>query len=233
MTLSLLALDSSMPACSVALYRDQEVKQLFKQERDGASYMLPMVKQLLDEANINLSQLSAIGYSRGPGYFTGLRVCCAIVQGLAYGAKLPVIGVSTLEVLAYHLLATEQVQSGERIIPAIDAKGGKIYWAIYEVMPDYTLKTCVKECATAPEALLLEDLIVSEKIWALGDGWALKTTSELHKHVAKMLPDALPQARDVALLAKKRYNNKASLETPDSAVPIYLHTKELYQRYSS
>jgi tRNA threonylcarbamoyladenosine biosynthesis protein TsaB len=83
-----------------------------------------MVDELLREAGLTLRQLDGIGYGAGPGSFTGLRIACAVTQGLALGADLPVVGISTLESIA------EQTGAAQ-VLTVLDARMAEVYWAAY------------------------------------------------------------------------------------------------------
>ena len=83
-----------------------------------------MLRELLDEAKIDLKELDGMAFGAGPGSFTGLRIACGVAQGLAFGSNLPVVEVSTLEALAQ--------QSGEqKVITCLDARMGEVYYAAY------------------------------------------------------------------------------------------------------
>src|SRR5690606_35013648 len=130
----ILALDSATDACSVALYRDGEVTALFElAAKSHSRRLLPMVDELLQNAGCSLKDLDAIAFGRGPGSFTGLRICLGVVQGLAFGANLPVIPVSTLAAMASGYLR-ECAGSGlpPPLLVALDARMEEIYWAIFE-----------------------------------------------------------------------------------------------------
>ena len=103
--MKLLALDTATESCSVALRIDGDVRvRRHPGARQQTAVVLPMVQSLLAEAGLSLAQLDAIACTQGPGAFTGVRVGVSVAQGLAFGAGLPVIGVSTLAALAWQAL---------------------------------------------------------------------------------------------------------------------------------
>ena len=124
--MKLLVLDTSTEWCSAALWLDGRVQaRRVLAEQRHSSLLLPMVNELLRESAIGLRQLDGIGYGAGPGSFTGLRIACAVTQGLALGAGLPVAGVSTLQSIA------EQA-GAERVLTVLDARMAEVYWAAYQ-----------------------------------------------------------------------------------------------------
>ena len=101
MSTRILAIDTATEACSVALLNDESTDALFELcPREHTQRILPMVQQVLANNQLNLNQLDALAFGRGPGSFTGVRIGIGIAQGLALGAELPMIGVSTLATMA-------------------------------------------------------------------------------------------------------------------------------------
>ena len=99
--MKLIAVDSSSEACSVAILQGDEMIESWQlAPRQHTQKLLPMLDQLLAEAALSVGQCDAITFARGPGSFTGLRVCISLVQGLAFGADIPVVPVSSLAALA-------------------------------------------------------------------------------------------------------------------------------------
>jgi len=133
--LRLLAIDTSTEACSAALlWSDGEVRQRFiVTERGHAELILPMIDELLVEAGCRLQDLDGLAFGRGPGGFTGLRIAAGVIQGLAYGAGLPVAPVSSLAAVAF--LATSP-PSSDGILICNDARMNEVYWGCYRFDPD-------------------------------------------------------------------------------------------------
>jgi tRNA threonylcarbamoyladenosine biosynthesis protein TsaB len=133
----ILAIETSAEPCSVALSDGTHVVQR-RQAGDArvAERALSMVAQLLADQSVALSQVDAFAFGCGPGSFTGLRVACALVQGLAFAGDRPVVPVGSLRALAYgarrQLHHEGRSDSPPRVLAAIDARMGQIYWAVVE-----------------------------------------------------------------------------------------------------
>ena len=123
--MNVLAVETSTELCSVALLRGGE---LFVEEalagNRHSNLLVPMLRRVLERARLGPRQMDAFAFGQGPGSFTGLRIACGIVQGMAYAAGRPVVPVSTLMALA------EQSNEG-RVIAALDARMGEAYVAAY------------------------------------------------------------------------------------------------------
>ena len=125
--ITLLALDTSTEACSVALWHKGEKTHLDElAQRTHTKRILPMIDELLANSGINLKQVDALAFGRGPGSFTGVRVGAGIAQGLAFGADLPVIAVSNLTAMAQAAFELHQV---ENVAAAIDARMNEVYFS--------------------------------------------------------------------------------------------------------
>ena len=114
----ILAIDTALSACSVAIVRDGETLTscVEPMARGQAERLAPMVRDAMDEVDVRFDQLDRIAVTRGPGAFTGLRVGLAFARGLALALNIPCVGLSTLEVLAAKA-------SEPRIVAAIEVAG--------------------------------------------------------------------------------------------------------------
>jgi tRNA threonylcarbamoyladenosine biosynthesis protein TsaB len=130
--MKLLAIDTSTDKASVALSIEGQIKSLEQgSQRQHAQFILPMIKQLLSDTDLGLSQLDAIIYGRGPGSFTGLRIACSVAKGLAYAHDLPLLPISTLAAIAEE--AYQQTQNLKvEMLSLIDARMKQVYWAYFK-----------------------------------------------------------------------------------------------------
>lgn len=192
--MKILALDTSTEYLSLALWQDGAA--LCRDRHAGqrhAELILPLVDEMLAEAGLSLKNLDGVAFGVGPGSFTGLRVGCGVAQGLAFGAGLPVVGIGTLLALAVSA-------GGDKIIACIDARMKEIYHAAY-----------VREAGAwrevhAPGVYAPLDAPAAEGGgWiGAGSGWLAypeMLPQRYAGHVAEVLPDAFPHAREIAGLA--------------------------------
>lgn len=215
--MKLLALDTSTEYLSLAIMDGDRVatREVLAGQRHS-QIILPLIDELLDEAGLHLRELDAIAYGEGPGSFTGLRIGCGVAQGLAYGADLPVVGVSTL-------LALAQQVPESRVIVCLDARMGEVYHAAYahdsgvwqEIHPPGLY---------APQAAPL----VEGGPWCgIGSGWAAYSGALAERYgatVGRVAGDVYPHARDIAALAVKKLT-AAGGQAARLASPVYIRNK--------
>jgi tRNA threonylcarbamoyladenosine biosynthesis protein TsaB len=124
----MLALDTATEACSVALIDGTAVIGRYaERDRGHAEEVLAMVDALLGEAGISLRGLDGIAAGIGPGSFTGVRISVSVAQGLAFGADLPVIPLTSLEALAWRAMEEGALQA----LACLDARMGEVYWGCF------------------------------------------------------------------------------------------------------
>ena len=220
--MKLLAVDTSTERCSVALGLDGIVTdRAVTTPRGHADLVLPMVDELLSESGTTLAELDAIAYGRGPGAFTGIRIAVSVVQGLAFGANLPTVGISDLAAIAF-----AAVDRPSRVLVAMDARMGEVYWAIYECDPvDRTARLIGEERLSSPQDLVA-DVTAVEMTIEVAAGTALgvyPTVAECFLG-AKLRPDDLPHARSLLALAETEYRAGRYGRAQD-AQPVYLRDR--------
>ncbi len=230
---TLLALDASSSACSAALlirrdgHDDQLLTRFMLAPREHTRRLMPMIDELLDEADLTLADLDALAYGQGPGSFTGLRIAAGVAQGLAFGLEVPLIGVSTLEALA---LAGHRRHHLRHVLPVIDARMGELYTAAYRCH-DGQLTRLAEEGLLSPERLSLPAGHEEADWVGVGSGWeqweSLPVT--VQAGVSQHLPDMQPAAEDMVLLAAEILAEGGGV-APHLAQPVYLRDQVAWQK---
>lgn len=226
---TLLALDASSAACSCALWQDGELFHRFDiAPREHTRLLLPMVDAVLGEANVALNQLDAIAYGHGPGSFTGLRIAAGVAQGLAYGADLPLMGISTLEALA---LAAHRKWHARHIVAALDARMDEIYVGAWYCR-DGELTESLAPSVMPPSRLRLPAGGENLEWLGIGSGWQLLSNIPVDVQAAlpQTLPDELPAAEDIVRLAAASWERGARGGAPHEAVPVYLRDEVAWRK---
>jgi tRNA threonylcarbamoyladenosine biosynthesis protein TsaB len=214
--LKLLALDTSSEWCSAALWLDGEVHA--RQENAGQRHselILPMIDALLQQAQLSVRQMDAIAFGAGPGSFTGLRIACGIAQGLAFAASLPVAGAVTLECLA-------EASGGTRVLSALDARMGEIYFAAYE-RSDGGWSAVHEPVLCRPE----QAPPVQGTWTGSGGGFSVHGPALMRRYagqLSEIRADLFPHAREVAVLGARMVARGLVVDAAEAA-PLYIRDK--------
>lgn len=216
--LKILAIETSTQACSAALLLNGELLQRYQiAPRGHGDLILTMVDELMREADLKPTQLSAVAFGRGPGAFTGVRIATSVAQGIAFGADLPVVPVSTLAALAQLGYRRKGYQA---LLCAMDARMGELYWGAYQIeqgMVSLLSGELVCKPGDVPEP--------GSGDWhGLGSGWAEYGEQLQHRFALQLDPDdmsLLPRAEEVALLAQHAVEHGQTV-TAEQALPVYL-----------
>jgi tRNA threonylcarbamoyladenosine biosynthesis protein TsaB len=222
----ILAIDTATESCSAALLLDERLLQREQLlERGAAEAILPMVAELLNEAGMRLSMLSAIAFGRGPGAFTGVRLAASVTQGLAFGAGLPVVPVSDLQALAQRAL--DNTRAIERVLVCTDARMHEVYWGCFERSADGFARPWGEEHVTRPAAVTIPRSwglpceAVPGRLAGVGSGFTAYPPLRDALGHGVILGGLLPRAVEVARLA---VNELAAgrIFPAEQALPVYL-----------
>lgn len=217
--MKLLAIETATEACSAALYIDGAIEQRYKvAPREHGSLILGMIDELMAEAQLTANQLDAIAFGRGPGSFIGVRIAASVTQGIAFGAELPVVPVSTLATIA-------QGSQHDYLLVAIDARMKEVYWGQYSRDAQSGM---VHERAAEiliPPAQV--EVAETENDWVgVGTGWESYRELLLQRlpQVQHIDTNHLPAAQSTAVLAAEFYR-QGQVVTPEEAIPVYLRDR--------
>ena len=219
-----LALDTATEACSVALLAEQGLIGRYAEPGRGhAAQILGMVDAVLAQAGISLSMLDGIAASVGPGAFTGVRISVSAAQGLAFGAGLNLVGVSTLEALALRALDA----GADIALACLDARMGEVYWGCYAADMLRGVRAIVPPRVGAPGSVHLPAAqSASARVGGIGRGFA--AYPELGRlpglSVEPADAGALPNAREMARLGALRLSAGEGAD-PAALEPLYLRDK--------
>lgn len=163
-----LLLDTATEACSVVLECQGQVLSRFEIcPQQHSQRILPMVDEVLKEGRAVLNQLDFLGFGQGPGSFTGVRIATGILQGLALGSELPVVGISTLAAMAQQAITLYQAQE---IYCAIDARMGEVYFAHYSEVEGLATLQGIEQ--VIPPEVAAERIDSTLLAYGVGTGWA-------------------------------------------------------------
>ena len=221
----LLAVETATEACSVAVLTDAGSFGVSREVGRGhAEEILGMVDGTLHEAGITLGMVDAIVASIGPGSFTGVRISVSVAQGLAFGAGIPVIAVTTLEALAMQALATDAGPAGGpcNVLACLDARMGEVYWGCFSA--DESLGVVARSVPAVGPAGSVS--VPFADCVAIGRGLAAYPVLQglPGVYVPPGALEALPDARDMLRLGALRFAAGLAMDPADLA-PLYLRDK--------
>ncbi|HVO65747.1 MAG TPA: tRNA (adenosine(37)-N6)-threonylcarbamoyltransferase complex dimerization subunit type 1 TsaB [Syntrophales bacterium] len=219
----ILAIDTSTSTASISLLKNYEIlsEVFINLGVNHSIILLPALNDLCRLSHIEPSSIDLFVCTIGPGSFTGLRVGASTIKGLALSTGKPVVGVSTLDALAFNLIGSKML-----ICPILDAKKNQVYTALYRTGHNNMLVKAGKERVTNINEFLPS---IDEETIFVGDG-ALK--------YAGLIGDILPgrsyfastcnhhvRAAAVGLLGKKKYSEGDVLDLA-TFTPMYLRLSE-------
>jgi tRNA threonylcarbamoyladenosine biosynthesis protein TsaB len=209
------AIETSTELASVALLN---ADQLTWRESSGAkshsSTVLGLLQDLMREQGLTLGQCDALAFGSGPGAFTGVRTACGLIQGLAFGAGLPVVPVVTLLAMAN---AARGAGAGGNIVAVLDARMGEVYWAQYHFNGQW-------QVVSEPRLSAPEQISVQGASCAVGNGLAAYSDRFAGLSGLPHRPDLMPHATQIALLGRDMLGRGLAVHARD-AQPLYLRNK--------
>lgn len=215
----ILNIETSTSVCSVALTAEGMILTHYEdfEGRNHAALLSGYIKSCLDFLSDKELKLDAVAVSIGPGSYTGLRIGLSLAKGLAFSLGIPLIGVSTLKILAVKAMFRNMNFTGEEILaPMIDARRMEVFTGAY----DFALNA-VEE----PGPMILDDssyssVLADKEVWFMGDG-AVKAKDVIKSPNAHWMDGLEPMAKDMLALSEKAFREGDFIDIAYS-VPEYL-----------
>ncbi|MFQ3249980.1 MAG: tRNA threonylcarbamoyladenosine biosynthesis protein TsaB [Glaciecola sp.] len=241
--MKILAIDTATEACSVALLYDKNANQENANQENvdvifdvcpqqHSQRILPMIDELLTKHGIKVAELDAIAYGRGPGSFTGVRIATGIVQGLALGADLPVIEVSTLAAMAQQNFMQHGYTSSKVLI---DARMQEVYFGHFVVdtsAVELVVEEKQGEAVLSPEDALARfaELSHDDPLCGIaGTGWEAYEEVLQASQNASAVKVLYPSAEFMLPIAVQALKAGKTISVDDIA-PVYLRDKVTWKK---
>lgn len=221
--MNLLAIETSTDACSVALLTGSDVlcDHRIAAQQHG-TIVLPMIDALMAEASLNPRQLDGVAFGRGPGSFTGVRIGVALTQGIALGADVGVVGISTMHSVAQGVY---RMHGNQRVAVSLDARMDEVYFACYELGEGSIMSAISDEYICLP-ADVPQTSDPASMVWA-GSGaerYEEILLTRFSVGVEQIRRDAWPHAQDLIDIALPSVA-AGKLVPAEDAMPVYLRNK--------
>jgi tRNA threonylcarbamoyladenosine biosynthesis protein TsaB len=217
----ILGIETATERVSVAVGGHEGVIGLFEitKGRRHVETLVPAIEFMLRQADIELDEISVVAVDVGPGLFTGMRVGLAAAKAIAQALRIPMIGISSLDLLAFPCRHTDRV-----VVPVIDARKSEVFYAMYRQVPGGLQQ--VSEPTVGPVEELVADLLArSQDVLCVGDG-ALRYRDEiLDGYRCEIGGDVHPSAAPLVQLAHARALREEWVN-PREVEPIYLRAPD-------
>ncbi len=199
----ILSIETTTPLCSVALHKEGQLCFSCESQEDGVhgKKLTRLIEKTLNQSGIQLSQLSAIAISNGPGSYTGLRIGLATAKGLCFGLDIPLITLHTLEILA---AAWEEKSSNKLLLPMLDARRMEVYATILDPRDGSTV---LHTAAVILEPNTFQE--IDRQMIAFGNGAMKWRETCQHSKIEFSEAHPFPEARNMGMLAFKQFEKKA------------------------
>jgi tRNA threonylcarbamoyladenosine biosynthesis protein TsaB len=213
---NILAIDTSTDTCSVSLGKDEEVFNFHESlPKQHTEKLLGIINSLMLESKLDYEELHAVAVGIGPGSYTGIRLSCAVAQGIAFAQGLKAITLSSLELLS---MEANIKTSASSIVAISEANLGNIY-IVETTFLDGAMESSFR---FIPWQSLELNQFAEECIF-IGDGCSL------FSDIVNQLPDSSPRASYLLEAAQKRLNNGNTIR-PEEILPIYLNDENSWKK---
>ena len=215
----ILALDTATSACSSALLSDSgAITREIETERGHAEHILAMIDAVLIEGGIDLKDVDALAFGRGPGAFTGVRLATSVAQGLAFGAELRVVPVSDLAAVAQR--AFDLNARLQHVLVCNDARMQEVYWACFDRGATGLAVLTGAEHVSGDASIALPE-VWQGGVGGAGRGFRVYPRLGARMNLIDVREELLPRAAEIARLAWPEVMAGRTCAAQE-AIPVYL-----------
>lgn len=212
----ILNIETSSTNCSVSLSKNGKLISIMEENDEKYSHSTKLhlfIKDVLEESNINVNELSAVSVSKGPGSYTGLRIGVAAAKGLCFSLDIPLISISTLLILAKQV----KVDSGY-ILPVLDSRRNEVYSAVY----DHKFNLIENDSPVTLKKDSFKKYLKNNRVNLVGSGQnKCKDIISDSKNLIFFDSNTYPSSKEMSLLSFQKYQN-ADFENLAYFEPAYL-----------
>lgn len=220
--MKILAIDSSAVTASAAISENDVIikSEFVNNGLTHSQTLLPMVKSVLESADLRLKDIDLFAATNGPGSFTGIRIGVCAIKGLAFAENKKCIGISTLEAIAANLADEECI-----VVSCMDARRSQIYTATFECGGSQ-IKRLTEDEAAAIESIADRINSYNKKVYLAGDGAKLAYGILKEKCANVFLPSEDKIYQNARQVCKLAYLYKDKAESSKELVPVYLRLSQ-------
>ncbi|MFN3258256.1 MAG: tRNA (adenosine(37)-N6)-threonylcarbamoyltransferase complex dimerization subunit type 1 TsaB [Ilumatobacter sp.] len=196
----ILGIETATERVSVAVGGHEGVIGLFEitKGRRHAETLVPAIQFVMEQADIELDEISVVAVDIGPGLFTGMRVGLATAKAIAQALRVPMIGISSLDLLAFSSRHADKV-----VVPVIDARKGEVFYAMYRQVPGGIQQ--IADPMVGPVDELVADLMArNQDVLCIGDGARRYRDEIVEGYHCEIGGDDHPSASPLVQLAHAR-----------------------------
>lgn len=217
--MKILSIDTSSKICSVSILEDYNVilEKHTNDEKTHSQNLMPLIDEVFKETNLTLDNIDLLACSQGPGSFTGIRIGISTVKAFADAKNIPVVGVTSLESLAYNISETGL------IVSLIDAKNDNVYYSLFS--NNGTTYSQIGELKSDSIQNILDDLsIYDDKLIFVGDGSVIHHDKIVNLIKNSIFASDIQNQQTSISIGKSAYNKfkNGVYGDSNSLSPIYL-----------
>lgn len=224
----ILGIDTSSIVSTIALLTENKLiaEYTVNSKKNHSEKMMQVLDTVLKESFVNLEDIAAIAVAKGPGSFTGIRIGMATAQGIAHALKKPMIGINSLDGLAYNFMGEKRL-----ICPVVNAQRGDVYTSLYRWEGEQLKQ--IEDYKIINAQVLIKELENFGETIMLGDGVPVikKVCGDFSKIVFAHPNFSMPRASSIAAAGLYYWRREGRLESCFDIEPFYIRKSNAEEKW--